>query len=336
MLQRVLHGRLAEFLLAVALFFVSPATVLSQSVGANAPEAQPLTLQQYIQELDQCSAVLNRTPIDPQAVRELRSSLPATWTVRTGSARYTIDMAWLYGALASAAEPGGGTSEAVKQGREKLEAYRKDAESLVQQMQRQRDLADTRAQLNSILSAREFRGQQGPSWFDIEMQKIRGWINRQLERIFGRARVKSIGNLVAWGLVAVACGLLLFWTLRFLLRPGQRTDMDLSGAAPLGHDWRRWLREAGDAAKRGDYRAAIHAAYWAAIVRMEETQSLPEDRSRTPRESLRLVGPSNPAYAPLSQLTRRFELVWYGYRDATPADWDDAAQQLEMLGCPRS
>jgi hypothetical protein len=69
---------------------------------------------------------------------------------------------------------------------------------------------------------------------------------------------------------------------------------------------------------------------------MEKTKSLPEDRARTPRESLRLVGRDNGAYAPLAQLTRRFELVWYGYRDATAADWDDAVQQLEMLGCPRS
>ena len=336
MLRRELQQQSARFLLSLALLLVLPAAVFSQSAGSNAAEAQPLTLQQYIRELDRCSVVLNRTPIDPEAVRELRASLPATWTVTAGNARYTIDMAWLYGALASAAEGGAGSNEAVRQGREKLETYRRDAESLVQEMQRQRDVAQARTRLNAILTAREFRGQQGPSWYDIEMQKIRDWVNRQLERIFGRARVKSIGNLVAWGLVGVACLLLLFWTLRFLLRPGQRTDMDLSGAAPLGHDWRRWLREAGDAARRGDYRAAIHAAYWAAIVRMEETQSLPEDRSRTPRESLRLIGRSSPAYAPLSQLTRRFELVWYGYRDATAADWNDAAQQLEMLGCPRS
>jgi hypothetical protein len=96
------------------------------------------------------------------------------------------------------------------------------------------------------------------------------------------------------------------------------------------------MREARAAAERGDYRAAIHAAYWAAVARLEETKSLPEDRSRTPRESLRLIRRENPAYAPLSQLTRRFELVWYGYRAATAADWTDAMQQLEALGCQRS
>ena len=75
--------------------------------------------------------------------------------------------------------------------------------------------------------------------------------------------------------------------------------MDLSGATPVGRDWRRWLREAKEAAGRGDYRAAIHAAYWAAMVRMEEMKTLPEDRSRTPRESLRLIDRGSAAYAPL-------------------------------------
>jgi hypothetical protein len=49
-----------------------------------------------------------------------------------------------------------------------------------------------------------------------------------------------------------------------------------------------------------------------------------------------MIAQDSSAYAPLAQLTRRFELVWYGYRDATAADWDDAAQQLEILGCLRS
>ena len=203
-------------------------------------------------------------------------------------------------------------------------------------MESQQISSQSRARLNAILSAREFQGQQGPTWFDVWKQRVRDWINRQFERIFGRVRGRVIGNFVAWTIVILVGLLLLFWTLRFLMRAGQRPEMDLSGATPIGRDWRRWLREAREAAGRGDYRVAIHAAYWAAIVRMEEMKSLPEDRSRTPRESLRLVDRGSATYAPLSQLTRRFELVWYGYRAATAEDWNDAAQQLENLGCPRS
>ena len=112
--------------------------------------------------------------------------------------------------------------------------------------------------------------------------------------------------------------------------------MDLSGAVAAGQDWRYWAREARAAAERGDYRAAIHAAYWTAVAQLEETRLLPEDRSRTPRESLRLVERGHAAYAPLAQLTRRLEFTWYGFRSATPEDWDDAKKQLEALECLRS
>ena len=72
------------------------------------------------------------------------------------------------------------------------------------------------------------------------------------------------------------------------------------------------------------------------MAQLEENRQLPEDRSRTPRESLRLLRRENAAYTPLSQLTRRFELTWYGYKSATSADWDDAMKQLEAIECLRS
>jgi len=334
---RSLPGRtLAALLLAFAIHAASPSPLLCQTANSAVPVAQPLTLPQYIQELDRCAEVLNGTPVDAKAASELRASLQAKWEVMDGGAHYSVDTSWLSGALANAGGHSAGADEALGQARERLELYRREAKALADEARAQRNHDQARAQLDSILNAREFRGGQGPSWLDIERQKLRDWIYRQLEKLFGRARVRSIGNIVAWSLVGLASVLLIFWTLRFLMRDARRTDMDLSGAAPIGRDWRRWLRQAREAAARGEYRSAIHAAYWTAIVRMEETKSLPEDRSRTPRESLRLVGRSSPVYAPLSQLTRRFELVWYGYRDATAADWNDAARQLEMLGCPLS
>ncbi len=333
MLVRRRNAPLQCFVLLIAIFSAWPPATFGQSSNSAAP--QSLSLQEYIAELDRCSAVLNSSPVDPAAVRKLHATLPASWTVTTANARYTIDMAWLSAGLAGIEENPDAKSQALAQTREKLETYRQDAHALADAMETHRGTAQPRARLNAILSAREFSGQQGPTWLDVEKQKIRDWIYRQIEKIFGHVRARSIGNIVAWSLVTLAGLLLLFWTLRFLMRERQGSEMDLSGATPIGRDWRRWLREAREAAGRGDYRAAIHAAYWAAIVRMEETKSLPEDRSRTPRESLKLIDRGSAAYAPLSQLTRRFELVWYGYRAATAADWDDAAQQLETLGCPR-
>lgn len=323
--------------LVVLLFMLSswPPKGFCQSVSSFTPQ-QSLTVQEYITELDRCSAVLNASPINAAALHELRVTLPASWTVTAGEARYTVTTAWLTGALARIERNPGANGDVFTQTRLRLETYRESAQAM-QSPTASQDLAQSRKRLNTILSAREFRGQRGPSWLDMLKARIWSWIIRQLEQLFGRlGGSRTIGNFVAWTVILLACLLLLFWTVRFLMRAGSRSDMDLSGAAPMKQNWHRWLRDARAAAGRGDYRAAIHAAYWAAIVRMEETKSLPEDRSRTPRESLRLIHKESADYAPLLQLTQRFELVWYGYRSATDADWSEAMQQLETLGCLRS
>ncbi len=217
--------------------------------------------------------------------------------MNTGEAHYAIPTQWLSGDLSEIEKNPGADTPAVEQARQKLLLYRKDAESLADSIASQRDLAESRSRINSILSSREFRGQQGPTWFEVLEQRVLDWIDRKLEKIFGPIRRKAIGNLVAWIAIGLAGGLFLFWTVRFLMRAGHSSEMDLSGAAPIVRDWRRWLREAREAASRGDFRAAIHAAYWTAIVRMEETNSLPEDRARTPRESLKLsAGTTRPTH----------------------------------------
>lgn len=327
-------GSLAFNMFLFATLLASPLEAFAQSTAAHGPQ-QTYSLREYISALDQCSAVLNGSAIDPAAVHALRVGLPEEWTVSTGDTRYQVPTDWLADSLAIIEKNPRASNDALLRARQRLQMYREQAQAL--ESQSPQNLAPARAGLNEIMSAREFRGQQGPSWLDVLKERFWSWVMRQLERIFGRFSVsKPIGDIVAWIVITLAALLLLFWTVRFLMRVGGRTDMDLSGATPINRDWHRWLREAREAAAKGDYRAAIHAGYWAAIVRMEETKALPEDRSRTPRESLRLVRRESADYAPLSQLTRRFELVWYGYRSATAADWSDAMQQLEILGCLRS
>ena len=96
-----------------------------------------------------------------------------------------------------------------------------------------------------------------------------------------------------------------------------------------------------EAAGRGDYRLAIHCAYWAGIGRLQDIGALSPDRAKTPREYLRalvrtkLVEPETfPArQKALSALTTRFEKIWYGYQIATEAEFRDSLTQLETLGC---
>ena len=106
--------------------------------------------------------------------------------------------------------------------------------------------------------------------------------------------------------------------------------------------WQEWIRMAREAANRGDFREAVHSAYWAGIVRLEDTSVVPKDRTRTPREYLRLVSEpapgqllvSRPAHQqPLSVLTTLMERIWYANLSASSEDFRASLRQLEALGC---
>jgi hypothetical protein len=117
--------------------------------------------------------------------------------------------------------------------------------------------------------------------------------------------------------------------------------MDLQAAAVPALSWQEWIFGAREAAGRGDYRIAVHCAYWAGIARLQDLGALSPDRAKTPREYLialtksKLVLPETLAtrQQALTLLTSRLEKIWYGYQTATEADFRDSLTQLETLGC---
>jgi len=319
----------SKLIFAAILTFLAPAVFGQSPASTN----RPLTLREYAAELDRCSAVLNNHQSDPAAYRNLRAELPAEWSVADGGQTYTVSTGWLTSALAALRADTPAKNPLLVETRQHLAALRAAAVSLEDQSNAS-NLQESRAQLDHILSAKEFQGQRGPSWYDILKARFYAWIDRKIDWIVDHFRHgRAIGNVIAWTLILLAALLLALWAVRASLRAGKQPEMDLDGASRPAGGWRDWLRNARAAAERGDYRAAIHGAYWSGVMRLEEVHRLPQDRARTPRESLRLIRRESGDYAPLAHLTRRFELVWYGYRSATETDWSDAMQQLEKLGC---
>jgi hypothetical protein len=305
---------------AFVVLFPGPAS--SQSLNSPAPSR------------DLTSQALRNGEKDTATLHGFRASLPAEWIVKSGDERFTVSTEWLRSGLAEF-EGNPRASASLLLPAEKRIATLREAARELETASSPRDLRQVRDRLDKILSAREFAGLRGPSWWDVVQARIKEWLYKQFGKLFGHlGHAKAAGNVIAWGLILTAAILLAVWAVRLSKRGGRNPDMDLRGARPTGQDWHYWMREAAAAAKNNDYRAAIHAAYWAAVSRMEEANLLPEDRSRTPRESLRLIQRESSQYAPLRQLTLRFELVWYGYRFATAAEWNDAVQQLEKIGCP--
>jgi hypothetical protein len=141
-------------------------------------------------------------------------------------------------------------------------------------------------------------------------------------------------RLIIYLLVGAAATLLLLWTIRRLRRPQEELpEREIIPFAPSARSWRAWLADARTQAQKEDWRNAIHLAYWAGISYLEEHGAWKPNRARTPREYLRLIGKAAAQYPVLAALTRKLEIVWYGYGTAAEADFHEALGQLEKLGC---
>jgi hypothetical protein len=293
-----------------------------------------MSLQEYVAQLRAASAELDSE--SPTAIHAFQTSLPSEWVILSDGQSEKVKTDWLATALLARENAPKVTTDQVRQARQHLAALREAAEALLSPADRA-DLDQSRAKVDRILRDPEFQGSHEPTWLDKFLARANAWISRQLDKLFGRMGISaSAGTAIAWTLIVLVSLLLALWAVRFVMNAAARAQMDLRGSMPAGQDWRYWAREARAAAERGDYRAAIHAAYWTAVAQLEENHLLSEDRSRTPRESLRLLEQGSAAYGPLAHLTRRLEVTWYGYRTATPADWDDAKKQLETIECLRT
>lgn len=193
--------------------------------------------------------------------------------------------------------------------------------------------AEARAKLNEILNRAEFREGAGPSALDLWRARVNRWIFEHIVALLRRLHIsEKTGNYFAWGVIFLALVVLFYAAYRWLSKAGGGAEF-VAETEPAASDVRQWLAEALRAAERGDYREAIHCAYWSSVARLEDMRLLTRDRARTPRESLRLLEQHPREKGFLQTVTRSFELIWYGYRPASQSDWALTKEQLEKMGC---
>lgn len=313
--------------LLIALLFVA-GSLAAQESPASAP---PMTLEEYLAELDLWAEKL--PAMDPQHddLRTLRQSLPKSWPVQSGDATIEVSTAWLDSALDDLHKRPSHRDQILKNAIARLDILRAEARALLE-TNAAPDSGTARSKLDEILSRREFALRQ-PNWWDRFRARFNRWFQEQvLQRIF--RPMPWLSTVLGWSAVALLFVLLVWWVKRYLRTASSAFSLPRSADFPEGKDWRTWLRNARDAAARNDYREATRCAYWAGIARLGEASLWLPDSSRTPREYLRLLPVGHEFAPPLSDLTRRFERIWYGYAEARAADFDEAIAQLEKLGCP--
>jgi hypothetical protein len=196
------------------------------------------------------------------------------------------------------------------------------------------DVAAPRAQLADILSRSEFGGIRGPSWIDRLKQRAFETIASLVRLLVGESAIPAVGDALVYALVAAAFVAVALLTARWLTRPS-RVDADAPAPVPAqSREWPAWLADAHAAAAGGRWRDAIHLCYWCAVSFLEAKGAWAPDRSRTPREYLRLLPEGGTERPALALMTRRFESVWYGADDADARSFAEALASLEKIGCP--
>jgi Domain of unknown function (DUF4129) len=298
--------------------------------AAGVTRSSPYDLAAFAGELRRISATLEKNPSAPQ-LSSLRDSLPAQWTLATPERQYSVSTAPLRRLLATTSRKD--AQAWIAHLREELSTYANPAPSSEQ----------PRVQLDRILARPEFGAARPPTAWELFRQRAVKWFQRLLARIFdGIARYPLGGKILFWVLFIGAVSAIAALVFRFFANRDRVTPLPGTPQGAIGRTWQEWIHAAREAAKFGNYREAVHSAYWAGIARLEDLGAVPKDRTKTPREYLRLIAeppagqfPASPIpRAPLAALTQRLERVWYANRGARQEDFTDSLRQLEALGCP--
>ena len=317
------------------------------SVGAAQQDSSPSAVasgnsypdpSSFAAELQRIGNAIGKEKETAAGLAALRKNLPSAWEVTTAERRYTLSAEPLRSLLGDAEK---------EKNPEKLVAKATEAADWAFDLANQvkayagAQTRNARPALERILSRREFGAVQGPTKWDLLRQRINRWIEDLLFRFFRQVGRYPMGAKVLFWLLVIAVVLWLavalfrYWTRRTALEELQAPD-----SLTFVRTWQEWVHAAREAATRGDFRDAIHSAYWAGISYLEESEAVRKDRSRTPREYVRLVSTSTQFVASgrktreaLSSLTTVLEQVWYGRRAASNQDFAKAMQNVEALGC---
>jgi hypothetical protein len=321
---------------ALVLLFIpwSPAAsgaAQEQPSDATGSSSTAYDVPSFVAELHRLAAVLEKNP-STNEMAALRDSLPRRWTVSTPGRTYSISSEPLRNQL---------TALSSQKARVWVELLAAEAESFSAPPVASSPQA--RLQLERILAGSEFAGVRPPGAWELFRRRIELWLARMFLRFFGMMGRHPIGGTILfWVLVVVAVGCIALGLFRFLSSRDRMDSLPPSASVVASRTWQEWIRASREAASRGDFREAVHSAYWAGIVRLEDSGVVPRDRTKTPREYLRLVAETHPGELasrpshrePLAALTSRLERIWYANRAAGPEDFRESLLQLEALGCP--
>lgn len=288
----------------------------------------PLTTTQYRAELDGLLSATQELDSSAKPTPQLLNDLPLSWHVRAEGREFEISAEGLRRDVRRyEKEKNIANASAI---RRRLQSLRSDLDGYEKPPV---DASASRAELNSILARPEFRGVEGPNWFDRLRQRLLEFIFGLLEKLFRSTSFPTVGRFFIYGLMGLAGLALIYFAYRAIWSSRELEKVIPTDLPVSAKEWVVWLSEARAASAKREWRDAIHLAYWAGISFLERQGMWKPDRARTPREYLRLLAGASEYRETLTALTRIFELAWYANRGASERSFSETLQELEKLGC---
>jgi hypothetical protein len=308
---------------------------------AAAGPLQQISLNQYTQRLDRLRAVAEACAQNPAPGTCDPSLVGPDVVVAIPSGNRTVSFAWLRDTLRLSASAETSKNQNAK--KEALSAL-SDAGSRLAEMIREPaappasvfvpgNVSNIRRKLDGILESGDYPQAKPPSLLERIWRGFLRWLLNSIVSAMPSGSSPSAIYLLELTVIAIPCGLLIWWFIRRLQvqRLGLSGDNAPHPSAPSALAWQEWLEQGQSLGREGRWREAIHHVYWAAISCLESRRLWPADRTRTPREYLGLLSGNPETRADLSFLTRSFEHTWYGGLQASEKDFAEACGLLERI-----
>ena len=178
-------------------------------------------------------------------------------------------------------------------------------------------------------------------WLLLRLDDLWHW----LSRLFPQRRLGGADTGQITGIVLIAVGIILALVLALALGTVRRGPLPAAPIPskrqakdddPLSRTVAGWEERALELAKEGRAREAIRAWYHALLVNCYAAGILHYRRGRTNWEYTRTLSPSIAWRPQFEDLTRQFDVEWYGHAESTPealADFAGTAREiLRVLG----
>jgi hypothetical protein len=334
--------RLTSWLFLLLVFLAPAARARPQDIPTNdvTPAAMPMDAASFAKELRGLQSTIENNQATHEQIAQVRTSLPTHWDVKTPDGDYKISAKPLASLLMQAENDPAQGQKLIADANLWLDEEARQAESYATD-QSVND-SDARTALAQILARREFKDLRKTSAQDLLRERIDELLIRIVDWFIEHIGRHQTSAKIFFELLLLAVVVWLGAVLvRFWMRRARIDELQAPQSVPIARSWQEWIRAAREAADRGDFREAVHSAYWAGIAYLEAIEVIDPDRTRTPREYVRLLSKPRPDAATslekprvaLAVLTTRLEQVWYGHRPASREDFVESMQQIEGLGC---